>query len=103
MHFAITGDCDEVVNRLFKMCDHGHVMFGPAMSNEQISRLDELKEWTLFSDYILEGGASYFVRIVESTDTCELEIRLTGGNRDFAVPSAIRFYIEFAGFEFTES
>src|SRR5262245_39424636 len=97
MKFNLTDDYDDVLSRLFEIGDDGRVVIGTARSHESLGKLDGMEEWTLFSDYIMEGFVTYFLRLVRSVDGCVLEIRFNGTNRDRDIPFAVRDYIKWAG------
>jgi hypothetical protein len=99
MNFNMTDDYDDVLSRLFKIGDDGRVLIGTARSRESLGNLSGLEDWTLFSDYIMEGFVTYFLRLVRTADGCVLEVRFTGTNRDRDIPFAVRDYIKWAGIE----
>ncbi len=99
MNFNMTDDYHEVLSRLFTIGEDKRVLIGTARSRESLGKLDGLGEWTLFSDYIMEGFVTYFLRLVRTVDGCDLEVRFTGTNRDRYIPYAVRNYIKWAGIE----
>jgi hypothetical protein len=103
MNFTITDDYDDVLSRLFTIEDDGRVMIGTARSRQSLGDVADLQEWTLFTDYIMEGFVTYYLRLVKKPDECVLEVRFTGTNRDQYIPCGIRDYIRWAGIEAEQS
>lgn len=99
MNFNMTDDYDDVLSRLFKTEDDGKVMIGTARSREPMPDVRDLQEWTLFTDYIMEGFVTYYLRLLRKPKGCVLEVRFTGTNRDRNIPFAVRDYIKWAGIE----
>ncbi|MBI1248260.1 hypothetical protein GC197_10540 [bacterium] len=99
MKFSMTLDYDNILNQLFQVGDDGRIEIGWAKSREAVGTLDGLQESTLFSDYIMEGFVTYYLRLVRTADGCVLEVRLTGTNRDQYIPFTVRDYIKWAGIE----
>lgn len=97
----IRGEYEDICNRLFQVGTDGRMMFGPAFSKESNANLGHLSDWTEFTDYIMEGFISYFLRVRKSSDGLVLDIKLTGSNRDRYVSPSVKAYIRWAGLEWT--
>ena len=97
MKFILSDHHDEVLSRLFEIGEDGRASIGTAKSREIVGKLNLLDEFTLFTDYLMEGFVSYYLRLSRTDDGSVLEVRFTGTNRDQYIPSAIRGYIRWAG------
>jgi hypothetical protein len=53
----------------------------------------------MFEDYVMEGGVHYALRASPHPRGLQLEIQLTGMNRDRFVPDFVRRYVTWAGLE----
>lgn len=97
MKFILSDYHDDVLSRLFEIGEDGRASIGTAKRREIVGTLDLLEEFTLFTDYLMEGFVSYYLRLSRTDDGSVLEVRFTGTNRDQFIPSAIRGYIKWAG------
>lgn len=97
MKFVLNDQPNDVLSRLFKIGEDGRVSIGTAKSSEIVGKLDVLDEFTLFTDYLMEGFVSYYLRFSRTDDGTVLEVRFTETNRDQYIPTAIKGYIKLAG------
>jgi hypothetical protein len=97
--FVVRGQYWDVLHRLFRHEKDGRVWLGTAHNREPLADFGRLAEWTEFSDYIMEGGVIYAIRVREVTDGLELAVRLKGMNRDRYVAASLNSYIQWAGLQ----
>ena len=81
MKFILSDHHDDVLGRLFKFGEDGRASIGTAKSHEVVGKLALLDEWTLFTDYLMEGFVSYYLRLSGTDDVSVLEVRFTGNDQ----------------------
>jgi hypothetical protein len=102
MKLTLKDNYDEVRSRLLTVTEDGRVTIGTAMSRDPLETFDGLEEWTLFSDYVMEGFVTYYLRLLRKGSGAVVELRLAGTNRDRYIPSAIKHYLNSAGLQWDE-
>jgi hypothetical protein len=97
--FLVHGEYSDILERLFRHDPDGRVLLGTAQSREPFANLGALAEWTEFSDYIMEGGVRYALRVSRVPDGLVVEVQLKGMNRDRFVASSLKAYIGWESLE----
>ena len=95
--FDVRGEYADLLGRLFRESGGGRLEFGSARSVNRVPSSLQVRHWTEFSDYIMEGFARYFVRASPSPAGASVQVWLTGTNRDQFVAFRVRDNIRRAG------
>jgi hypothetical protein len=85
---------DDFVERAFAKSKDGRIEFGWTGKAVHQQTNDSLKEWTRFSDYVMEGGVAYELRVLAVEAFTRVELRLLGTKRDQYVPRHVQFYLD---------
>jgi hypothetical protein len=84
---------DDFVERAFPKSEDGLIEFGWT-GKAAYQTKNCLQEWTRFSDYVMEGGVVYELRVLAVEAFTRVELRLLGTNRDQYVPKLIQSYLD---------
>ena len=85
---------DDFVERAFTRSEDGLIEFGWTGKAVHQQTNNFLQEWTQFSDYVMEGGVVYEVRVLAEGNSAKVELRLLGTNRDQYVPKLVQSYLD---------
>ena len=96
-YLLVVGQYEELLRKIFRCDANGHIEFGMAHSIGPANGIEALVNRIEFRDYIMEGFVKYFLRVVPVANGLQLEIELTGMNRDKYVLSGVQAYISWAG------
>lgn len=92
--FRIDGEPDELMREVFAEVTGG-VCFGP--TGRSSATRDELREWSRFRDYLMEGFVAYDLRVSSEERGITIEVRPTGSGRDRYLDSHIRWILTSIG------
>ena len=96
MLFAVAGNPDVVLRKLFRLTGDGHLEFGPAgVSTDPVGDSSALPSGVDFRDYVLEGFVRYHLRAVATSAGLRLEVEPADGAADTARGRSIGWLVRF--------